>query len=82
MLHVRYVIFRGTPPPDVNPSFVDADYWVWVNDRAMPRAFVPRRVQVIAEAQDRLDAMNRPDFGTHLINVANPLIQTLPNQHV
>jgi hypothetical protein len=62
MLHVRYVIFRGTPPPDVQPSFVEADYWVWVNDRAMPRAYVPRRVQVIAESQARLDAMNRPDF--------------------
>jgi hypothetical protein len=62
MLNVRYVIFRGTPPPDANPSFVDTDYWVWVNDRAMPRAFVPRRVQVIAGEQARLQAMNRPDF--------------------
>jgi hypothetical protein len=62
MLNVRYVIFRGSPPPDVKPSFVDTDYWVWVNERAMPRAFVPRRVQVIAEEQARLDAMNRPDF--------------------
>ena len=62
MLSVRYVIFRGTPPPDANPSFVDTDYWVWVNERAMPRAFVPRRVQVITGEKARLDAMNRPDF--------------------
>lgn len=62
MLNVRYVIFRGTPPPDVKPSFVDTDYWVWVNDKAMPRAYVPRRVQVITYAQALLNAMNRPDF--------------------
>jgi hypothetical protein len=62
MLNVRYVIFRGTPPPDVNPSFVDTDYWVLMNDRAMPRAFVPRHVEVIAEAQARLHAMTRVEF--------------------
>ena len=62
MLNVRYVIFRGTPPPDITPSFVGTDYWVLVNDRAMPRAFVPRRVQVITGSQARLNAMDRPDF--------------------
>jgi hypothetical protein len=62
MLNVRYVIFRGTPPPDIQASFVDTDYWVWTNERAMPRAYVPRRVEVIPEAQARVDAMNRPDF--------------------
>ncbi len=62
MLNVRYVIFRGTPPPDVQPSFIDTDYWVFVNDRALPRAFVPRSVQVIASEQARLIAMDRPDF--------------------
>jgi hypothetical protein len=62
MLNVRYVIFRGIPPPNANPSFVDTDYWVWINDRVMPRAFVPRRIQTIAIEQARLQAMNRPDF--------------------
>ena len=62
MLNVRYVIFRGTPPPDVKPSFVDTDYWMFVNNRAMPRAFVPRHVEVIAEAQARLHAMTRVEF--------------------
>jgi hypothetical protein len=62
MLNVRYVIFRGTPPADANPSFVDTDYWVLGNDRAMPRAFVPRTVQVIADAKARLHAMTRVEF--------------------
>ncbi len=62
MLSVRYIIFRGSPPPEVTPSFVDTDYWVMVNDKAMPRAFVPRRVEVIAEAKDRLHAMTRVEF--------------------
>jgi hypothetical protein len=62
MLNVRYVIFRGTPPPDAEPSFVDTDYWAFVNDRAMPRAFVPRHVQVIADAKARLHEMTRAEF--------------------
>jgi hypothetical protein len=62
MLNVRYVIFRGTPPPDANASFVDADYWVLVNDRALPRAFVPKRVEVIADPKTRLHAMTRVEF--------------------
>lgn len=62
MLGVRYVIFRGTPPPDIRASFVDTDYWVWTNERAMPRVYVPRRVEVIPDPQARVDAMNRPDF--------------------
>jgi hypothetical protein len=62
MLGVRYIIFRGTPPPDANPSFVDTDYWVVVNDRAMPRAFVPRKVRVIAEPKARLHEMSKVEF--------------------
>ncbi len=62
MLNVRYVIFREPPPPNANPTFADDDYWVWVNERAMPRAFVPRRVQVIEDELARVQAMNRHDF--------------------
>ena len=62
MLSVRYVIFRGAPPPDVTPWFADSDYWVLMNDRAMPRAWVPRRVEVIAEPKARLHEMTRAEF--------------------
>jgi hypothetical protein len=62
MLGVRYVIFRGVPPSDVKPLFVDSDYWVLENKRAMPRAFIPRRLRLIADEQERLKAMSPMEF--------------------
>jgi hypothetical protein len=41
MLDVRYIIFRGMPPPDIHPAFQSPDYWVLINSNALPRAFVP-----------------------------------------
>jgi len=62
MLNVRYIIGRGIPPSDIHPDFIDTDYWVWINERAMPRAFVPRRMQVITDDRARVRAMNRAEF--------------------
>ena len=42
MLGVRYVVFRGTPPPSVKPAFQGNDYWVLINSNALPRTFVPK----------------------------------------
>ena len=50
MLDVRYVIFRGNPPAELHPEFSSPDYWVMKNPRALPRVFVPERVEM-AERQ-------------------------------
>jgi hypothetical protein len=57
MLGVRYVIFRGSPPPACHPTFQGPDYWVLVNRAALPRAFVPRQVEAVADAHERLEKM-------------------------
>jgi hypothetical protein len=63
MLNVRYLIFRGTtPPPGIHPAFQGADYWVLLNHRALPRAFVPRHVEVVADSRERLEKLASPGF--------------------
>jgi hypothetical protein len=62
MLNVRYVIFRGAPPAGVRALYTDSDYWVYFNERALPRAFVPRQTQVIPDTESRLQAMSMKTF--------------------
>jgi hypothetical protein len=62
MLGVRYVIFRGSPPQGVKPTFQSPDYWVLENNSALPRAFVPQRVEVVPDDVERLGQLARPEF--------------------
>ena len=62
MLGVRYVIFRGTPPPAIHPDFSSPDYWVKINRRALPRVFVPESVEVTNDKSERLAKLAAADF--------------------
>jgi hypothetical protein len=62
MLSVQYVIFRGSPPQKIRPAFQSADYWVLENRSARPRVFVPQRVEVVANHNERLGKLALPDF--------------------
>ena len=62
MLGVRYVIFRGTPPSGIHPPFQAEDYWALENQAALPRAFIPRRVESWHDATVRLAKLAAPDF--------------------
>ena len=62
MLGVRYVVFRGPVPSGVTPAYHSPDYWVMKNRRAVRRAYVPRRVEVIADADERLRRLAASDF--------------------
>ncbi len=62
MLGVRYMILRGTPPSGAHPDFQSPDYWVMVNHGALPRVFVPHRVETIADDKARLEKMGSADF--------------------
>ena len=62
MLNVRYVIFRGNPPPGLQPEFAGDDYWVLTNRAALPRVFVPERVEYLADTQERLRRIAAADF--------------------
>lgn len=62
MLGVRYVIFRGQPPPKTSPDFQQDDYWVMVNHSALPRAYVPRRVEVVEDDDARVEKLAAAEF--------------------
>src|SRR5207237_3471533 len=56
MLNVRFLIVRR-PPADNVPIYLHTDdYWVLENRSALPRGYVPRRVEVLSDRQDRLTA--------------------------
>jgi hypothetical protein len=62
LLNVRYVVFRGKPPRDIQPAFQGQDYWVAVNPSVMPRAFVPSHVEEQQNKTARLRALASPEF--------------------
>ena len=62
MLGVRYVIFRGQPPPEVRPVFQGQDYWCLTNPSAMPRSYVPRRVELVTAADERVQKLSSAAF--------------------
>jgi hypothetical protein len=62
MLNVRYLIFRGSPPASAKPLLQGDDYWVLENPSVLPRAFVPRRVEAVADAEQTLHKLAAPDF--------------------
>jgi len=62
MLGVRYVIFRGAPTGGLAPVIMSQDCFVLLNDRALPRVFVPERVEVIAEPGARLARLGSTEY--------------------
>jgi hypothetical protein len=62
MLNVRYLIGRGSAPTNTHPAFQGTDYWALVNSNALPRAFIPRRVETVAEDKARLAKLAAEDF--------------------
>jgi hypothetical protein len=62
LLDVRYFIFRGTPPPRVEPVFQSPDYSVLVNPRAVGRIFVPARVESVADEHEAFAKVTAASF--------------------
>ncbi|MBM3321323.1 MAG: hypothetical protein FJY73_11670 [Candidatus Eisenbacteria bacterium] len=62
MLNLRYVVFRGAPPTGVVPLTQQDDYWLLENPLALPRAYVPERVETVSDEANCLQLMARDDF--------------------
>ncbi len=62
MLSVRYAIFRGAPKPGIKPRFRSEDYWVLENRHALPRVYVPTRVETVPSDEETLRKLALPDF--------------------
>ncbi len=62
LLAVDYAITRNPPPPFVKTAFSGPGYWAIPNPAAMPRAWVPKRVEMLPEAKARLEKMAAKTF--------------------
>jgi hypothetical protein len=62
MLGLRYLVHRGDPPPGTRPLVAAPDYYVTENPSALPRVFVPSRVERIADDAERLRRLTSPSF--------------------
>jgi hypothetical protein len=62
MLGLRYLVFRGSPLPGTRPVFQSPDYWVLANPSALPRAFVPRRIELVQDDSVRLEKLGSSEF--------------------
>jgi hypothetical protein len=66
MLSVRYAIFRGLPAAGIEPRFKSLDYYVLENRSALPRVYVPSRVEADSSA-GVLGKLDLPDFDARRI---------------
>ena len=78
MLGVRYVIFRGSPPAALQPDFAGPDYWVMTNGNALPRVYVPWKVETIEDDQERLAKLGDPAFNPAYVAYVEQKIDRLP----
>lgn len=75
MLNLRYLIFRNSPPPVVQPLLVGPDYWVLENPDGLPRAYVPRHVETVPEGAATLTALAAPDFDPRQVAYVNQPVE-------
>ncbi len=69
MLNLRYLIFRGDPPPGSRVLIAESGYWVAENLDAMPRVFVPRSVRRSAGADESLAALRDAGFDPRAVAI-------------
>ena len=67
MLGVRYVIGRGAPPEGSRPQFQSDDYWAFTNAAALPRVFIPQRVQTVVDDRERKVRLAQAEFNPRKI---------------
>lgn len=62
MLNLRYEIHRGAPATSSSVMLAADDHYVIERTSALPRAFVPQRVELVSDSRARLQRLAAPDF--------------------
>jgi hypothetical protein len=75
MLNVRYLIVRRFPFSGAQVLFEQDGYWVLENRDALPRAYVPERVESKASDDEILQALAEPDFDPARVAYLNEPLQ-------
>jgi len=75
MLNLRYLIIRKLPVSGVPFRFMHDDYWVLENREALPRVYVPERVESRGSDDEILEALAEPDFDPARVAFVNEPLQ-------
>ena len=62
MMNLRYLIIPGSPPVGQRARFAVEGYWLMEDANCLPRAFVPRHVEVVRDSARRLELLGSADF--------------------
>lgn len=62
MLALRWIVLPGSPPNGEEVAFTGGGYSLMENTRALPRAYVPKRVEVVADKARRLALLGASEF--------------------
>ncbi len=74
MLNLRYRVLRGDPPPGVAVFSAGDGLWVAENRKCLSPAFVPRRVESVANSEEVLAKLGSVNFDPRRVAyVAEPL---------
>jgi hypothetical protein len=82
-LNLRYIVGRGKPSPRPRKEpllFEGDDYWVYENPDALPRVYVPERVEVLKEAKT-LTRLTDPRSAVQFNPRALAYVETDPDLH-
>jgi hypothetical protein len=71
MLNLRYLVFPGPPRRGLRPRFEGDGYHVLENLAALPRAFLPRRVEVCPDDRTVLELLAAPKFDASRVTYVN-----------
>jgi hypothetical protein len=75
MLNLRYLIIRKLPVSGVPFRFMHDDYWVLENREALPRVYIPERVESKDTDDEILEALAEPDFDPARVAFVNEPLQ-------
>ncbi|MES2792285.1 MAG: YfhO family protein [Planctomycetota bacterium] len=67
MLNVRYLVSRVAPPFKMKVAIQESDYWILENSHALPRAFVPQRVERVEDEDYLLNRLQGLDFRPDMV---------------
>lgn len=62
MLALRWVVLRGSPPAGEEVAFTGGGYSLFENTNALPRAYLPARVEVVPDKARRLELLGSSAF--------------------
>ena len=77
MLGVRYLIFRGSPVKGIPSYLIGDDYWVMENSFALPRVFIPQRVEAVADENICLERVADRSFDPQKVAYVESELKTV-----